>query len=169
MVQWLGLGAFTARVQVQSLVGEQRKKEKKFQCWGNFALVHFLCCLERFLKMSLISPLLFPSFYFLLFFFFLAMLHSLQDLVSPTRDWTRAMAGKAWNSNHRATRQLPKLKFLQKRNELSSYEKTWRKHKYTLQWPSNNSGLRALIPVTPHAVKNLSITSQSALHIHISA
>ena len=47
--------------------------------------------------------------YFLLLLFggFLAMQHGLRDLASPTRDWTWAMAVKAQNPNHYATRELP--------------------------------------------------------------
>ena len=39
--------------------------------------------------------------------FFLVVLYGLQDLSSPTRDWTQAMAMRAWNPNHYATRELP--------------------------------------------------------------
>ena len=35
-----------------------------------------------------------------LFFIFLAQLDGLQDLSSPDRDWTQAVAMKAWNPNH---------------------------------------------------------------------
>ena len=35
-----------------------------------------------------------------LFFFFLTVLHDLQDLSSPTRDWIQATAAKAQNSKH---------------------------------------------------------------------
>ena len=39
--------------------------------------------------------------------FFWATLCSLQDLSSPTRDSTRAVAVKAWNPNHWTTREFP--------------------------------------------------------------
>lgn len=45
---------------------------------------------------------------FFFFFFFLAKPCSLQDLSSLTRAWNQAMAVKAWNTNHQATRELPK-------------------------------------------------------------
>lgn len=45
-------------------------------------------------------------------FIFLVMLLGLQDLSSLIRDWTWVTTLKAWNLNHQATRELPKLNFL---------------------------------------------------------
>lgn len=43
--------------------------------------------------------LLFSLSYFIYLFIF-ATLYSLWDLMSPIRDWTQTMAGKAQNANH---------------------------------------------------------------------
>ena len=45
----------------------------------------------------------------LFLFFFLVVLSCLQDLSSPTRDWTQAKAVKAQSPNHEANREFPLL------------------------------------------------------------
>ena len=47
------------------------------------------------------------NFIYLFIFNFLAMLQYLQDLSSPTRDWTQTMPVKATNPNHWTTRGFP--------------------------------------------------------------
>lgn len=41
--------------------------------------------------------------------FFVAMWHSLQDLNSPTRDWTWGQSSVAWSPNHWTTRAVPRV------------------------------------------------------------
>ena len=45
------------------------------------------------------------------FFFFLATLYILQDLSSPTRDWTQAPAVKVVSPNPWTTREFSKIVF----------------------------------------------------------
>ena len=53
-----------------------------------------------------------PSYTLLLLFFFLAVPHGLQDLISLSRDWTRAPVVTVLNPNHHPTRELPCLSLI---------------------------------------------------------
>ena len=52
------------------------------------------------------------SFNWTFFFFFLAGLHSLQDCISLTRDWTQALAVNVPSPNHCTTREFQKEHFI---------------------------------------------------------
>ena len=77
-------------------------------------------CLPESKKYPLMFSLLcFAVFLFLFFFFFwfnfkifLVIQHSLWDLSSPTRDWTRPSALEAWSSNHWTAKEFPALSFI---------------------------------------------------------
>ena len=76
-------------------------------------------CLPESKKYPLMFSLsCFTVFLFLFFFFwfafkiFLVMQHSLWDLSSPTRDWTRSSALEAWSSNHWTPKEFPVLNFI---------------------------------------------------------
>ena len=61
-----------------------------------------------------ISVLKFP-FYFLIYiflFFLLAVLCSLQDLSSPTRDWTRTIGSESADPNLWIAREFPQIPIL---------------------------------------------------------
>ena len=73
----------------------------------------FLTCISLQLLLATSSPT--PrqtQSVFFNFIYLLAMLHCFQDLSSLTRNGPWAMAVKAWNSNHWATRELPDQSFL---------------------------------------------------------
>ena len=76
---------------------EKEEKEKK----SHWELL-LLLLLQRYLWGFLLG-----FQFFNLFTYLLAMLRGLQDLSSPTRDWTWATAGKAPGPNHWTARELP--------------------------------------------------------------
>ena len=87
----------------------------KFFCWFLYVLnlwapreAH-MCLMSTF---NSFSSFLFFSFHLLVLFCFLATPCGLWDLSSLARDWTLVKALGAWNTNHWATRGLPKWNIL---------------------------------------------------------
>ena len=77
-----------------------------------------LCLSESKKYLLMFSLLYFTVFLFLFFFFwfnfkiFLVMQHSLWDLSSPIRNWTRPSTLEAWSSNHWTAKEFPVLNFI---------------------------------------------------------